>query len=228
MMIHFADFVLQRARELIALELWNQTAVAVNVRQPYQLASGNYSPIYIDCRKLLHSLAFADFFAGLTKIICDRYRIRFDVVAGGETAGIPLAAFVARSMNVPMIYVRRRAKAHGTASRVEGQLSPGERVLLVEDLVTDGASKVDFIEAVRDAGGEIGDVLVVLDRLQGGAEALSGMDIHLHATTDINVVLEQGMAAGVHPPDVFEIIRDYLANAEVWHASMSLPYQKRG
>jgi len=224
----FADSVLTKARQLVALELWSQSAVAVNVAQPYRLASGNYSPIYIDCRRLLRSVAFADFFAGVAKLICESNEVDFDLIGGGETAGIPLSAFLARSMNVPMIYVRKRSKAHGTASRIEGQLRPGERVLLIEDLITDGASKLDFVEAIREAGGKVTDVLVVLDRLQGGAEALSGIDIHLHAATDISIVLDQGEAAGVQTPDVFAIIRDYLSNAEAWHASMSLPFQKRG
>jgi orotate phosphoribosyltransferase len=228
MTVHFADSALTKARELIALELWNQNAVAVNIEQPYRLASGNFSPIYIDCRRLLRSVAFADFFAGIAKLICERHDVGFDLIGGGETAGIPLAAFLARSMNVPMIYVRKSSKAHGTASRIEGRLGPGERVLLIEDLITDGASKLDFIDAIRDAGGKVADVLVVLDRLQGGVEALSGIDIHLHAATDISIVLDEGMAAGVHTPDVFAIIRDYLSNAEAWHASMSLPFQRKG
>ncbi len=96
--MHFADSVLTKARELIALELWNQSAVAVNIAQPYQLASGNFSPIYIDCRRLLRSIAFADFFAGVAKLICERRNIGFEVIGGGATAGIPLAAFLARSM----------------------------------------------------------------------------------------------------------------------------------
>lgn len=227
MTMHFADAVLRKARELIAVELWNQGAVTVNVAQPYQLASGNFSPIYVDCRRLLRSVAFADFFSGVAKLICERHKVGFDLIGGGETAGIPFSAILARSMNVPMIYVRKRLKTYGTGSRIEGRLDAGERVLLTEDLITDGGSKLDFIDAIRDAGGKVADVLVVLDRLQGGAEALSGIGIHLHAVTDIGIVLDQGMAAGVYTPDVFAIIKDYLLDAEAWHARMSLPFQKR-
>ena len=176
-------------RRVVALQLWQLGAVKVNLKEPFKLVSGNYSPIYINCRQLISAPAFADLFAAAARVICEQRGIAFDVVAGGETAGIPFAAFVARSFGRPMIYVRKETKAHGIASRIEGLLPPTANVLLVEDLITDAGSKLSFIDAIRQAGGVVKDVLVVFDRLQGGKNALGEQGIRLHAVTDMEMAL---------------------------------------
>ena len=83
------------------------------------------------------------------------------VVAGGETAGIPYAAFIAERLGLPMLYVRKKPKGFGRDARIEGDLKDGQRVLLVEDLTTDGGSKVNFVEAIREAGAECAHTIVV-------------------------------------------------------------------
>ena len=150
---------------LVALYLWHLGAVKVNVEKPFRLTSSNYSPIYINCRQLISSVSFMDLFAAASRQLLGQRGAEFDVIAGGETAGIPFAAFLARSFCRPMVYVRKAAKEHGTASRVEGSLESGGRVLLVEDLITDAGSKLSFIQGIQDAGGDVKDVLVVFDRL---------------------------------------------------------------
>src|SRR5258707_9159213 len=120
---------------------------------PYIFTSGRASPIYIDCRKIIsypearakimqHALKSIERKIGWSKI---------DVVAGGETAGIPFSAFIAQTAKKPMIYVRKQPKGFGRGAQIEGEFKPGQRVLLVEDLATDGGSKVNFIEALRKA-----------------------------------------------------------------------------
>ena len=210
---------------LVALQLWKLGAVKVSEAEPFRLASGNFSPVYINCRQLISAPAFVDLFAASARILCDQRGIRFDVIAGGETAGIPFAAFLARSFGSSMIYVRKEAKSHGIASRIEGVLTPKTRVLLVEDLITDAGSKLSFVEAIREAGATIEEVLVIFDRLQGGQEALAHEGIRLHAITDMNMVLQEAESAEILSSEGMKSVQDYLQSPREWHARMGLAFK---
>lgn len=217
--------ILQGIRRVVSLQLWQLGAIKVNLTEPFQLVSGNYSPIYINCRQLISSPAFVDLFSAAARIVCDCRNIGFDVVAGGETAGIPFAAFLARSFGKPMVYVRKATKDHGISSRIEGTLEPGNRVLLAEDLITDAGSKLSFIEAIREVQATVHDVLVVFDRLQGGKEALAQENIQLHAITDMNIALEVGQAAGRMSSADLASIRGYLREPRDWHVKRGLQFR---
>ena len=120
---------------------------------PFTLSSGLVSPTYVDCRRLIgfpaQRAAMMDAMAAM--VPADE----IDVVAGGETAGIPFAAWIAERMGLPMAYVRKTPKGHGRGARIEGPMEEGQRVLLVEDLTTDGGSKISFVDAIREAGGDL-------------------------------------------------------------------------
>ena len=138
-------------------------AVHFNAREPYIYASGLPGPTYIDCRTLISypriRSTLMDF---LTVTIMRGAGFEaFDNVAGGETAGIPFAAMVAERMALPMTYVRKKAKGHGRNARIEGQMSEGQRVLLVEDLTTDGGSKISFVDAIRETGATCAHTAVI-------------------------------------------------------------------
>ena len=218
-----ADSILREMGRLAALHLWRLGAIKVNLDKPFRLVSGKYSPIYINCRQLISAPAFADLFVASARLICERHRVEFDVVAGGETAGIAFAAFVARALGLPMIYVRKEAKGHGLASRIEGCLSPGSRVLLVEDLITDAGSKIGFIQGISEAEGHVKDVLVVFDRIQGGREALSSQGIALHALTDMDTALRAAEASGLLTDGQLREVREYLQSPDDWHRTRGLP-----
>lgn len=213
-------------RKVVALQLWQLGAIKVNLAEPFRLVSGNYSPIYINCRQLISTPAFADLFAASARIICDHRGIEFDVIAGGETAGIPFAAFLARSFGCPMVYVRKEAKSHGLGSRVEGKIEANDRVLLVEDLITDAGSKLSFIDALRHSGGIVSDVLVVFDRLQGGGEALESESIRLHATTDMTMALSVAEKSCLLSSDELRSIGEYLRDPRSWHEMKRLAYKQ--
>ncbi len=138
---------------------------AVNFRpeEPFILASGLPSPTYIDCRKLISfpriRSALMDFMA--VTVMRDAGFEAFDNIAGGETAGIPFAALVAERLALPMSYVRKKPKGYGRNARIEGAMSGGERVLLVEDLTTDGGSKLSFVDAIRETGATCGHTAVI-------------------------------------------------------------------
>ncbi len=139
----------------MAKMLWEIKAVHFSADKPYKLASGMMSPVYIDCRKLISfpriRSAVMDFAAG--KILREAGYEQFDCVAGGETAGIPFAAFLAERLGLPMIYVRKAPKGHGRNAQIEGHMPEGARVLVIEDLTTAGGSMFKFIDAIRAAGG---------------------------------------------------------------------------
>ena len=129
-------------------------AVDFNSRTPFVLASGLPSPTYVDCRKLISfprtRSTLMDF---LTVTVLRNVGFEaFDNVAGGETAGIPFSALIAERLALPMTYVRKKPKGYGRNARIEGVMKEKDRVLLVEDLTTDGGSKISFVEAIRETG----------------------------------------------------------------------------
>ena len=143
--------------ELVAKMLWEIKAVHFSADKPYKLSSGMTSPVYIDCRKLISypriRSSIMDFAAAT--VLRQAGFEQFDVVAGGETAGIPFAAFLAERLGLPMIYVRKQPKGHGRNAQIEGHLPEGARVLVIEDLTTAGGSMFKFIDAIREAGATV-------------------------------------------------------------------------
>lgn len=129
-------------------------AVHFNAREPFTHASGKQAPTYIDCRKLISfpriRATLMDFLA--ISVMREAGFEAFDNIAGGETAGIPFAALVAERLGLPMSYVRKKPKGYGRNARIEGEMTEGQRVLLVEDLTTDGGSKLSFVDAIRETG----------------------------------------------------------------------------
>ena len=148
---------------LTARMLLEIQAVHFNATEPFTLASGLPSPTYIDCRKLIsYPRIRATLMDFLTVTVMRNAGFEaFDNIAGGETAGIPFAAMVAERMALPMTYVRKKPKGYGRNARIEGAMSDGQRVLLVEDLTTDGGSKLSFVDAIRDTGATCGHTAVI-------------------------------------------------------------------
>lgn len=148
---------------LTARMLLEIRAVHFNAAEPFTLASGLPSPTYIDCRKLISypriRSTLMDFLA--VTVMREAGFEAFDNIAGGETAGIPFAALVAERLALPMTYVRKKPKGYGRNARIEGVMSAGSRVLLVEDLTTDGGSKLSFVDAIRDTGATCAHTAVI-------------------------------------------------------------------
>lgn len=219
-----SDNLLALMQRMVALHLWEIGAVKINLETPFKLVSGNYSPIYVNCRQVISSVVFADLFAAATRLLCTTRQVKYDVLAGGETAGIPLAAFLSRSFGAPMVYVRKEAKEHGIASKVEGGDVRNRTVLLVEDLITDAGSKIVFAEAIRKAGGTITDAIVIFDRLQGGEDAMREHGMALHSITTMDVALRAAETTGLLSVDDLDKIREYLESPRTWHEKQSLEF----
>ncbi|MDA1191412.1 MAG: orotate phosphoribosyltransferase, partial [Candidatus Poribacteria bacterium] len=150
----------------------------------FTLRSGAKSPIYVDLRQLPSVPKSMDV---VTTALAEVARtLDVEALAGAETAGIPLAAVVGHKTGLPMLYVRKEPKAYGTGSQVEGLFVRGQKVALLDDLITQGTSKMVFLDALDTAGLVSNDVLIILDRQQGGAESLQerGRTLHSLITLD--------------------------------------------
>jgi orotate phosphoribosyltransferase len=180
--MHFAD----RApiAEITARMLLEVKAVLFYETKPFIFTSGWASPVYIDCRKLIFypriRSQLVDFAA--VTLARDAGFEQFDVIAGGETAGIPYAAWLADRFGLPMQYVRKKPKGFGRSAQIEGDVRAGARTLLVEDLTTDGRSKINFCKALREAGAIVEHVFVnfYYDIFPEARQTLAELNVRLH------------------------------------------------
>lgn len=177
----------QLVAELSAKMLLEIGAINFRPNDPYILTSGKASPVYIDCRKIISfprvRSTLMDF--GASTIMRDIGFESIDAVAGGETAGIPFAAWLAERLSLPMQYVRKKPKGFGRDAQIEGHLEEGSKILLVEDLTTDGGSKITFCDALRKAGAEVTDTFVIFfyDIFPDTRKNLADAGINLHSLT---------------------------------------------
>jgi len=158
----------------------------------FKLTSGKISPYYIDLRIVP---SFPDAF----QRVCSFYKTltqkdvgaeNFERVAGIPVAGIPFASLMAYHFRKPFLYIRKEAKLHGRQRRIEGILAPGDRILLVDDLITSGSSLKNAAEALRAEGGIVQDAVVLLDREEGGKENLAEAKIRLHSLVKISEAVD--------------------------------------
>lgn len=200
--------------ELLARMLWEIKAVHFRADQPYKLASGMASPVYIDCRKLISypriRSTVMDFAAAT--LVREAGFEAFDVVAGGETAGIPFAALLAERLSLPMIYVRKAPKGHGRTSQIEGHMPEGARVLVIEDLTTAGVSMFTFIDAIRAAGGVVdhGMALFYYDIFPEGRATMAKKGIMLHNIATWREVLAVAREQALFDSQTLESVQSFL------------------
>jgi orotate phosphoribosyltransferase len=219
---------MNEAANRIGEMLLQTEAIAFYKEKPFVFVSGRISPVYIDCRRLLsfpevretiitEMARKAETEIGLDKI---------DVVAGGETAGIPYAALVAQKLKKPMIYIRKQPKGYGGTKQIEGILEANRRVLLVEDLITDGLSKLRFNIGVRGAGSTITHSLCVFEYgsdsldLHEGKKNLAEHGIESYALVNWDHVLNAGLSKKYFTEEAGKQILDFLKDPENWGRRM--------
>ncbi len=198
-------------------------AVLFRPEEPFIFTSGRASPVYVDCRRIISFPEARGRIMELGVELIERKigRGAVDVVAGGETAGIPFAAWIAERLAKPMIYVRKKPKGFGRNAQIEGTFEDGARVLLVEDLATDGGSKLNFVEAIRTAGGEIGHAFVIFHYgiFPEGIAALAERGVALHALATWWDALAEAESRGYLSPEGLAEVRAFLEDPEGWSAA---------
>ncbi|WP_375262390.1 orotate phosphoribosyltransferase [Palleronia sp.] len=210
---------------LSAAMLLEIKAVHFNAGEPFTLASGLPSPTYIDCRKLISfpriRSTLMDFLA--VTVMREAGFEAFDNIAGGETAGIPFAALVAERLALPMTYVRKKPKGYGRNARIEGAMSEGQRVLLVEDLTTDGGSKLSFVDAIRETGASCAHTAVIFSYgiFPETEKTLSDHSVKLHSLCTWWDVLEAAKASGSFGAPTLQAVESFLQDPRAWQAARS-------
>ena len=213
------------AARMTAQMLLEIDAVHFNARDPFILASGLPAPTYVDCRKLIGHPRIRSTLMDLltTKVMREAGFEAFDSVAGGETAGIPFAALIAERLALPMSYVRKKPKGYGRNARIEGDMHPGQRVLLVEDLTTDGGSKLEFVEAIRETGAHCADTAVIFyyGIFPGTEERLAEHGLRLHHLCSWWEVLAEARAQGAYDAGALKEVEAFLTDPRGWQAARS-------
>ncbi|MBX3023339.1 orotate phosphoribosyltransferase [bacterium] len=176
----------------------------------FTLKDGRRSPFYLDMRVLVsHPAALARIARALLQRAAD---LRYDRIAGLPYAGLPLAVAMSLVAERPMIYVRKEAKAYGTKRLIEGEYAPGERALMVDDVVTSGGAKLEAVTPFRDAGLVVEDVLVIVDRSDGATAALAAAGLRLHSVLDVRSLLAHLRALGAVPAADIDRALDFLGS----------------
>ncbi|WGH78392.1 orotate phosphoribosyltransferase [Jannaschia ovalis] len=210
---------------LTARALLEVKAVHFNAREPFTLASGLPSPTYIDCRRLISfpriRSALMDFLA--VTVMREAGFEAFDNVAGGETAGIPFAALVAERLGLPMTYVRKKPKGYGRNARIEGAMTEGQRVLLIEDMTTDGGSKLSFVDAIRETGASCAHTGVIFSYgiFPEITKTLGDHGVALHALATWWDVLAEAKAQGHFDAETLAGVEAFLNDPRGWQEKHS-------
>jgi orotate phosphoribosyltransferase len=214
--------VLSETARTTAATLMEIEAILFRPDDPFIFTSGRASPVYVDCRKIISFPAARDRLMDLAvELIRREIGDAVDLVAGGETAGIPFAAWIAERLDLPMIYVRKKPKGFGRNAQIEGSFAEGARVLLVEDLATDGGSKLNFVEAIRKAGSQVADTFVVFHYgiFPQSVSALAERGVRLHALATWWDALAVAEERGYLKADGFATVRAFLEDPESWSAA---------
>ncbi len=178
----------------------------------YILTSGKKSPYYIDLRLTLSSPITMDWICNaLTRIILKEIaREKIDKILGVPTAGVPFATLVSQKLNLPLIYYRQARKEHGVRKKIEGILDRNDRVLLIDDLITTGKSVIEAAEVVRDQGGVVNELVVLLDREQEGVQVLRNNRIEPHFLFKISDSMAWLHSVGLIKDEYYGILVKYI------------------
>ena len=197
----------------IAHDLLSIGAVFLRPDEPFTWASGIKSPIYCDNRLTLTAPAVRTHVEeGLVDVICKNYP-EVEVLMGTSTAGIAHAAVVGHLMGLPMGYVRSGNKDHGRQNRIEGKLLPGQKVVVVEDLISTGGSCIEVVEALREAGAEVlGVASIFTYGLKKGIDRMEAANVKNVSLSNFDAVCEVAAEEGKIRPEDIERLRKFRAN----------------
>lgn len=197
----------------IARELLGIQAVFLSPDKPFTWASGIKSPIYCDNRLILTSPSARDKVEHAIAESVKKYYPEAEVLMGTSTAGIAHAAIAAHILGMPMGYVRGSAKDHGRNNRIEGRLEPGQKVVVIEDLISTGGSCIDVVETLREAGAEVlGVVSIFTYGMKKGIERLKAANVENHSLSNFNTLVDVAAEENYIVPEDIVRLRKFMSN----------------
>lgn len=200
-------------KEIIAKDLLSIKAVFLKPQDPFTWASGIKSPIYCDNRLTLSFPSVrSDVENGLAEAV-KKYYPDADVLMGTSTAGIAHAAITATILDMPMGYVRSGHKDHGRQNQIEGKLEKGQKVVVIEDLISTGGSVLEVVDVLREAGAEVlGIVSIFTYGLQKGIDRLAAANVENHSLSDFGTLVKVAAEEGYIKPEEVEKLHAFISN----------------
>lgn len=209
-----------KTSHLVAEILFDVGCVIFRPRQPFKYNTGIISPVYTDNRLIISQPKERKKVVNLMLALIKQIGVP-DVLAGTATAGIPHAAFLAQKLNLPMVYVKGQAKEYGKQNQVEGNLKRGQKVIVIEDLVSTGGSSVRVVEAIRKLGANVSDVIAIFTyQLKESEKNFKVGKVKLHALTDLPTACEVAVTRGLLKPDQVKLILDWAKSPKAWGKKM--------
>lgn len=201
----------------IAEQLLNIEAIYLQPNDPFTWSSGIKSPIYCDNRLTLSYPAVRKEVAkGLVSLINEHFS-EVQCIAGTATAGIPHAAWVSDLLDLPMCYVRSKAKSHGKGKQIEGKVQPGVKTVVVEDLISTGGSAIQAANVLRESGCEVlGVVSIFTYELDIGKQLLDEANLKAYSLSNYSALMEVALEKGAIQPKDLETLRQWRENPEHW------------
>ena len=204
--------------EEIAKILVDIKSVNFSFKDYFTLTSGLKSPVYVDCRKIISFANQRDFIIDRSIQYFNENGIDNEIIAGGETAGIPYAAFISQKLKKPMIYIRKKPKGFGINKQIEGEFKKNQSTLLVEDLATDGGSKITFVNAIREAGLIVKDIFVIFyyDIFDFEKSDLSKLNVKIHSLCTWKNIVSYLEKNNVYTETEIKSLKEFLNDPQGW------------
>ena len=184
----------------------------------FTLTSGLKSPVYVDCRRIISYVNEREIIFNRALSYFKEKKIDFDVMAGGETAGIPYAAFLSNKLDIPMIYIRKKPKGFGINKQIEGNFIKYQNAILIEDLATDGGSKITFVNALREAGLKIKDIFVIFyyDIFNYEKSDLFKLNVKIHSLCTWKNIVSYLENNNIYKESEIISLKEFLNDPESW------------
>jgi orotate phosphoribosyltransferase len=210
--------MIQGYQNKVAQILINIESVRFSFDKPFTLTSGLKSPVYVDCRKIISYVNERSIILNYAIEYFKENKIEFEILAGGETAGIPYAAFFSQILEKPMIYIRKKPKGFGKDQQIEGNYIKNQKAILIEDLATDGGSKIIFIKALREANIQVSDIFVVFyyDIFNINASPLGSLNVKIHSLCTWKNIISILTKKKLFSDEKIQNLKNFLHNPEDW------------
>ncbi len=195
----------------VALGLIRSNALKIG---DYTLASGKKSPYYVDLRQSISDPIAMDWIANaLTRIVINEIgRNKVDKIMGVPTAGVPFATLISQKLAIPMLYYRKERKEHGVKKKVEGEMEKNDRIVMIDDLITTGQSVIEAVDAAREQGGIVSELVVLLDREQDGKKNLKKANIETHVLFNVSMAFDWLLEIELISEKNYQTIMDYITS----------------